>query len=120
MSVVSRPLDCLAPPLTRRSPLQRFAAPILAIGLVGLLIGTGPPLAFGFIFTIAAAWTQRRSLHWRGPLDTAWIAILAGSLLGLLVSHDPAGALSRSGAVAAAMTLFVVARRVGEQPGGFQ
>src|SRR4051794_15838110 len=118
MSVASRPLDRPASPVARRTPLQRFTAPFLAIGLVGLLVGSGPLLAIGFGCTLAAAWIQRRSLVWRGPMDAAWIALMAGSLLGLLVSHDQPSAFSRLGAVAAAVTLFVLARRVGARPRG--
>jgi tetratricopeptide (TPR) repeat protein/O-antigen ligase len=120
MSVVSRPLDRPASPVARRTPLQRFTTPLLAIGLVGLLLGSGPPLAIGFGCTLAAAWTRRQSLVWRGPMDAAWIALMAGSLLGLLVSHDQPSALSRLGAVAAAMTIFVLARGAGARPWGLQ
>ena len=120
MSVVSRPLDRPASPVARRGPLERFTIPLLAIGLVGLLVGSGPPLAIGFGCTLATAWIERRRFTWRGPMAAAWIALMAGSLLGLLVSHDQPSALSRLAAVAAAMTLFVLARQAGARPRGLQ
>jgi len=49
----------------------------------------------------ATGWLSRR-----GPLDIGWLALLVGSVLGLVVSHSPGAAAARLAAVLAASTLF--------------
>src|SRR5687768_6006398 len=94
----------------RAAPLRGADLLLAPAGIVLLL--TGPELLFwpGFGLVLlawlirgrgATGWLSRPT-----PLDVGWLALLIGSLVGLLVSHNAPAAANRMAAVVAALTAF--------------
>jgi tetratricopeptide (TPR) repeat protein/O-antigen ligase len=82
--------------------------PLLVLVSVALLLAAPAALVWPALGLALAAWLLcgRAWLASRTPLDAAWLLLLLGSLIGLVVSADYAAAQGRFAAIAAAATLF--------------
>src|SRR5881397_509558 len=80
---------------------QRLEAPGTLLGIALLLAGPAPLLWLGILIVLTAWIVRGRAatgwLACRSPLDVGWLAILAGSLLGVAASANLSAAVGRLG-----------------------
>jgi tetratricopeptide (TPR) repeat protein len=114
MSVASRPFERSADqrtPLAGQATVSRWLdGPTVPLGVVFLLAGptvlVWPGFLFVFLGRLARARGAQGWLAQRSMLDVGWLALLAGSLIGFVVSPNGSASLARLAAVIAALSLF--------------
>src|SRR5918998_730737 len=83
----------------RAAPLRRADLLLAPAGIVLLLAGPELLLLPGFGLLLLAWFSRGRgAAGWLSrptPLDVGWLALLIGSLVGLLVSHNASAAANR-------------------------
>ena len=128
MSVASRPLDrplgADSRAAGRAGLLRKLEEPLVPLGIAGLLAGPPALLWPGCLLLLVGRLARWRAVSGRlagqSPLETGWLALLAGSLIGFAISPVPSAAFGRLAAVVAAFSLFFWLRDRVRSPAGLR